>query len=91
MFAQSELSVPWGELYSGNIDRTGIQMRSSYQRSASDITIACLIYTSDFGRPNRTGTEAHWEGRTVLCRVEGCREAILREREICVIFNMAFL
>lgn len=107
MLAQSELSVPWGELHSGNIDRTGIQMRSSYQPSAFDITIACLISTSDVGRPDRTGTEAHWEGRTVpswedtsgrktrakcVCGVEGCGEAILREREIfCVVFNMAFL
>lgn len=74
MFARSELSVPGGELHSGNIDRTGIQMRSSYQLLqyelgilyASHVTIACLISTSDVGRPDRMGTEAHREGRTVL-------------------------
>lgn len=50
MLVQSELSVPWGEIHSGNTDRTGILMRNSYQLSASYLTIAHLMAASDVRR-----------------------------------------
>lgn len=47
------------------LGRTGIQIRSTYQLSASDVTTTRLISTSDAGRRDRTGTKAHGEGGPV--------------------------
>lgn len=46
----AELGVLWGEVYSGNIDRAGVQMRNRYQPSASDLPPAHLVAASDARR-----------------------------------------
>lgn len=50
MLVQSELSVLWRKMHSGNTDKTGIQRGSGYRQGASDLTTAHSVAASDVRR-----------------------------------------